>query len=209
MQQSKQITAHSYGFKRLVLLNRYYKITKFYSFLGQTALKGGIAFLLFGALILGLELFLVDFKSLFNSLVEISTPAKVFSFFLLSETTIGIILPEALIAWAAQSTTPWLLTLALATTSYIGGILAYLIGNRLHLVPALRNYLENKASIHIKNLRRWGGLFIFVGAVSPVPHALVSMASGLIRYNFGHYLLWALFRYVRFVFYAIIIFQIF
>ncbi|MDG1188919.1 MAG: short-chain dehydrogenase, partial [Flavobacteriales bacterium] len=59
------------------------------------------------------------------------------------------------------------------------------------------------------NLRKWGGVFVFLGAVSPLPHSMVSMACGLIKYNFKHYLLLSLFRYVRFLVYALVIFQVF
>jgi hypothetical protein len=35
------------------------------------------------------------------------------------------------------------------------------------------------------------------------------MACGLIKYNFKHYLLWSLFRFARFIVYALVIFQVF
>jgi membrane protein DedA with SNARE-associated domain len=79
----------------------------------------------------------------------------------------------------------------------------------LFLIPAVKNYIEVKIAKHIVNLRKWGGVFVFLGAVSPLPHSMVSMASGLIKYNFKHYLLWSLFRYIRFLVYALVIFQVF
>ena len=97
----------------------------------------------------------------------------------------------------------------LASHSYFGGILAYFIGKRVALFPIVKNYLEVKIKKHLSNLRKWGGFFVFVGATLPIPHSLVSMACGIINYNFGHYLLWALFRYLRFVLYALVIFQLF
>jgi len=77
------------------------------------------------------------------------------------------------------------------------------------MIPAIKNHIENKIAKHIVNLRKWGGLFVFIGAMLPIPHSVVSLACGLIKYNFKHYLLWALFRYVRFILYALVIFQIF
>jgi len=195
--------------KRLALLNRYYKITKFYSFLKDTAFKGGAVIVIFVLLLVGLELFVLDFNSLLNNLVATYSPPIVFLFFLVSETILGIIPPEVFIAWASKSATPWLFLFVLATISYIGGIISYFIGNRLFLIPAIKNYIENKIAKHIVNLRKWGGLFVLLGAISPIPHALVSLASGLIKYNFKQYLLWSLFRYARFAIYALIIFQVF
>ncbi len=207
-QYSKTITNQN-SVKRLTLLNRYYRMTQFYSFLKNTAIKGGIAIVFFVTLLLVLEYFFLDFNALLHTLVT-TYPAKIiFSFFLLSETILGIVPPEIFIAWSAKSATPWLFLFILATMSYLGGIIAYFIGNRLYLIPSVRNHIENKIAKHIINLRKWGGLFVFIGAMLPLPHSIVSLACGIIKYNFKHYLLWALFRYLRFFIYALIIFQIF
>ena len=195
--------------KRFVLLNRYYKITKFYSFLKNTAFKGSVAIIVFVLLILGLELFVLDFNSLLNHLVASYSSKFIFSFFLASETILGIIPPEVFIAWASKSANPWLFLLILATISYVGGIISYLIGNRVFLIPSIKNHIENKIAKHIVNLRKWGGLFVLLGAISPIPHSLVSLASGLIKYNFKYYLIWSLFRYARFLIYALVIFKVF
>lgn len=194
--------------KRLVLLNRYYKITKFYSFLKDTAIKGGVAVVLFVLLLVGLEYFFLDINALLNTLVETYPPKIIFSFFLTSETLLGLVPPEIFIAWAGKSATPWFFLFILATMSYIGGIISYFIGNRLFLIAPIKNHIENKIEKHIVNLRKWGGLFVVLGAVSPIPHSLVSLASGLIRFDFRHYLLWSLFRYTRFALYALIIFNV-
>ena len=195
--------------KRLELINRYYKITKFYPFLKDVAVKGSIATVAFVLVVLGLELFVFDINTFLNNLVATYSPQFIFSFFLISETVLGLVPPEVFIAWASKSVTPWLFLLLLATMSYIGGIISYFIGNRMFLIPSVKNHLENKIARHITNLRKWGGFFVFVGAMLPIPQSVVSLASGLIRYNFKHYLLWALFRYVRFAIYAAVIFQIF
>ena len=195
--------------KRLLLINRYYKITGFYPFLKDVAVKGSIAAIAFILVVLGLELFVLDINTFLNKLVSTYSPRIIFSFFLISETLLGLIPPEVFIAWASKSVTPWLFLLLLATMSYVGGIISYIIGNRIFLIPSVKNHLENKIARHITNLRKWGGFFVFVGAMLPIPHSVVSLASGLIKYNFKHYLLWALFRYVRFAIYASVIFKIF
>lgn len=156
------------------LLNRYYQITKFYSFLKNTAFRGGIVVIIFVLLLVVLELFVLDFNSLLNHLIANYSPEYIFSFFLVCETILGIIPPEAFIAWASKSTSPWLFLFILASISY-------LIGNRLFLIPSIKNYIENKIAKHIINLKKWGGLFVFLGATSPIPHSIVSLASGLIK----------------------------
>jgi membrane protein YqaA with SNARE-associated domain len=193
----------------LVLLNRYYQITKFYSFLKNTAFRGGAAVIVFVLLLVVLELFVLDFNSLLNHLVATYSATFIFSFFLASETILGIIPPEVFIAWSSKSASPWLFLFILATISYAGGIISYFIGNRLFLIPNIKNHIENKIEKHIVNLRKWGGFFVLLGAISPIPHSIVILASGLIKYDFKHYLMWSLFRYARFLFYALVIFKVF
>lgn len=193
----------------MVLLNRYYQITKFYSFLKNTAFKGGAGVIIFVLLLVVLELFVLDFNSLLNHLVATYSATFIFSFFLASETILGIIPPEVFIAWSSKSASPWLFLFILATISYAGGIISYFIGNRLFLIPNIKNHIENKIEKHIVNLRKWGGFFVLLGAISPIPHSIVSLASGLIKYDFKHYLMWSLFRYARFLFYALVIFKVF
>lgn len=209
MAQNNKTMVPQTTLKKLALLNRYYKITQFYSFLKETAVKGAIVLVVFATILLGLEYFFLDFNYLLNKLVANYSAGIILSFFLVSETILGLVPPEIFIAWSSKSATPWTLLFALATISYAGGILAYFIGNRLFLIPAVKNHIENKIAVHISNLRKWGGLFVFIGAMLPLPHSIVSVACGMIKYNFKNYLLWALFRYVRFVIYAFVIFQIF
>ncbi|MFV0591444.1 MAG: YqaA family protein [Draconibacterium sp.] len=200
-----------YGFslRRLAILNRYYKIAQFYSFLKSTAYKGGTVTAVFVLLLVSLEIFLLDFDILLNNIVTLYSPKIIYSVFLLSETILGLLPPEVFIAWASQLGTPWAALFVLATLSYAGGVIAYFVGTRLSAVAFIKNHLETKLQKHINNLRKWGGLFVFLGAVSPIPHSIVSLASGLIKYSFKNYLLWSLFRYMRFIIYALIIFGIF
>ena len=64
-------------------------------------------------------------------------------------------------------------------------------------------------SYSVNNKGKWGGVLIVVGALLPLPFSIASMAPGLINYNFGHYLLFGLSRFPRYVIYAIPIFLIF
>ena len=202
-------TLYNNATKRLGLLNRYYKITRFYSFLKDTAFKGGSVVVIFILFLLGLEFFFLDINSLLNSLVETYSPQIVFSSFLISETILGIVPPEIFIAWASKSATPWFFLFGLASISYLGGVISYFIGSRLFLITSIKNHIENKIAKHIVNLRKWGGVFVVLGAISPIPHSIVSLACGLIKYDFKQYLLWALFRYLRFIIYALVIFHVF
>ena len=195
--------------KRLSLINRYFKITQFYSFIKSTAFKGAIVAIIFILLLLFVDSFVVDIGSLLTNLVETCSPLVILSVFLLSESLLGLLPPEIFIAWASKSSNSYLNLFLLSSISYIGGIISYFIGNRLFLIPSVKNHIELKIAKHIINLRKWGGIFVFLGAVSPIPHSIVSMACGLIKYNFKYYLLWSLFRFIRFLVYALVIFQVF
>ena len=164
--------------KRLSLMNRYFKITQFYTFIKSTAFKGGIIAVIFVLLLLVVDSFIVDIGSVLTNLVEVCSPLVIFSIFLISESLLGLLPPEIFIAWASKSDYSILFLLLLATISYIGGIISYFIGSRLFLIPAVKDYIEVKIAKHIVNLRKWGGIFVFLGAVSPLPHSIVSMAFG-------------------------------
>ena len=195
--------------KRLGLLNRYFKITRFYSFLKHTAFKGVFLIVIFIAIVFLLDTFVVDINLLLSNFVDSFSPLVIFTIFLISESILGLLPPEVFIVWVSKSSFPYLFLFTLASISYLGGIISYFIGGRLFLIPAVKNYIEFKIANHIVNLRKWGGVFVFLGAVSPLPHSMVSMACGLIKNNFKNYLLWSLFRYVRFLVYALVIFQVF
>ena len=106
MVQNSKVMDTSMALKKLQLLNRYYRITQFYSFLKKVAIKGGIVLLVFASVLLFLEYFFLDFDYLLNTLVASHSATVVISFFLLSETVLGLVPPELFIAWASKSATP-------------------------------------------------------------------------------------------------------
>ena len=130
------------------------------------------------------------------------------SIFFISESFLGLIPPELFLIWSTESSHPFLYVFLLALLSYMGGIVSFFIGRYLYLIPFIKSFIENQISKHIVNLRKWGGFFIVLGAVSPLPHSLISMTSGLIKYSLRNYLLWSLFRFLRFFIYAVVIFEI-
>jgi len=194
--------------KSVLRLNRYYYLTNFYSFLLGILIRGFFALLFLIATIFCIDFFLVDINSLINSFFEKYSSKLLMSVFFISESFLGLIPPELFIAWASKSPHPFFNVFILATISYLGGVVSYFIGGYLFLIPFVKIFIEVKISKHIINMRKWGGFFIVLGALTPVPHSLVSLSSGLIKYNFKKYLLWSLFRYLRFLLYAIVIFKI-
>jgi membrane protein YqaA with SNARE-associated domain len=181
-------------------------MTKFYDFLKSTSLKGGITLAIAVIIFVILDYFWLDTDAILNSLVQNYSPFFILGIFFASETILGLLPPEIFIAWASKMGSPIFFLFLLAALSYLGGITAYYIGKFVAKIPSVQQKLENKIALHINNLRKWGGFFVVIGALLPLPHAIVSFACGLINYNFKHYSLWALFRFLRFAIYGWIIF---
>jgi len=197
-----------YYLRRWSLLHRYYKITRFYSFLKKTAYQAFFLIVIFVLLLIAVNFLIIDINLLINHIIERYSPEVIILWFLISESILGLIPPEIFILWSSKSGSPILFLFALATVSYIGGAISYFIGMRISLMPAVRKHVEQKIKQHIINLRKWGGLFVVLGAISPIPHSIVSIGAGLINYKFQYYLLWSLFRYLRFVIYYLVILQV-
>ncbi len=194
---------------RLMVLNRYYKMTRFYDFLKELFIKTGIALGIFVLIFVAFDRFIFDTQDLLHLVVTNCSSWIVFSVFFTSEIIMGLVPPEFFIAWGASTVNPWLIMFLLASVSYLAGVVMYLFGNLMLRLPSVKKYIDRKLSKHIVNLRKWGGFFIFIGAIFPVPHAAVSFTSGVIKFNFKRYLAWALFRYLRFFIFAFLVLNIF
>jgi len=194
--------------RRWSLVHRYYKITRFYSFLKNTSYQAFFIIVIFVLLLMAVNFLVIDLNLLIDHIIERYSPKIIILCFLISESILGLLPPEIFILWSSKSGSPILFLFTLATVSYIGGAVSYFIGMRISMMPAVRKHVEQKIKQHIINLRKWGGLFIVLGAISPIPHSIVSIGAGLINYKFQYYLLWSLFRYLRFVIYYLIILQV-
>lgn len=193
---------------RFRLLHQYYSYTGFYRFVKNSIRKSIVPILIFVASLWLVHEFVVDFNDLFATIINTYSPLSILAIFFASETFLGLIPPEIFIAWADKTSSPILYLTLLATLSYIGGILSYTMGKIMSKIPSVYNYLEVKMGKHIKMIRKWGGFLIVVGALLPIPFSITSIAAGIIHYKFTNYLLFGLLRFVRFLFYAIVIFNV-
>jgi len=194
---------------KIRLLHQYYSYTGFYSFVKASLLKAIIPIVIFiGALWLVHE-FVIDFDDLFKSIIANYSPLSILAVFFASESILGLVPPEIFIAWADKTDMPIFYLSLLALLSYFGGIISYSIGKVISKMPVVYRYLEGKMKKYVNMIRRWGGFLIIVGALLPLPFSLTSIAAGLIHYSFKNYLLFGLLRFVRFIIYAAVIFNIF
>lgn len=192
-------------FKRIHL---YYKYTGFYSFVGQSLKKAIIPVLSILAVLVVLDLYVVDFASVFQYITETFAPINILLVFLISESLLGLVPPEIFIAWSHKMPQPILYLSVLATLSYVGGIISYFIGKWILTIPRVYNYVEGKMKKHLVQIRKWGGFLIVVGALLPIPFSMTCMTAGIIHYRFVNLLFFGLLRFVRFYLYAVAIFNL-
>ncbi len=193
---------------RLRLLHQYYTYTGFYRFLGLSLKKSILPILGFIGVLFAIHYFVIDINTALKTITETFSVVSVLAIFFISESILGIIPPEIFIAWSKKLPNPVLYLTILAFLSYLGGIISYITGLSITRIPKVRYAIENKLSKHIKNIRKWGGFLIVVGALFPIPFAMTSLAAGFIRYGFRNYLLFGLLRFARFYLYAIAIFKV-
>ena len=193
---------------KIRLLHQYYSYTGFYSFVKESMKKAITPIILLIVAIVLIDRYLIDFSALFTLITNTYSPIKIFALFFASESFLGLIPPEIFIAWADKSATPILSLSLLALLSYFGGIVSYFIGVSISKTKTVKEYLEVKMKKHLKNIKKWGGFLIVVGALLPIPFSMTSIAAGIINYKFSNYLLFGLLRFVRFYLYAIVIFHV-
>lgn len=194
---------------RLQLLHQYYSYTGFYAFVRSSLGKAVMPILTFVIVLWIIHAFVIDFNTLFTSITTRYSPVTILLVFFTSESLLGLIPPEIFIAWAGKTNTPIVHLTILALASYLGGVISYYIGRAIAGIPSVYQYIEVKMQKHIKMIRKWGGFLIVVGALLPLPFSLASIAAGVINYKFKNYLLFGLFRFLRFFLYALVIFSIF
>jgi membrane protein YqaA with SNARE-associated domain len=131
----------------------------------------------------------------------------IFSIFFASESFLGLIPPDIFIAWTKNSQSPLLYLSFLALLSYLGGVVAYFTGKSLLLVPLINEYFQGKMIKHIKNMQKWGGFLIAVGALLPLPFAMACLAAGMINFSKKYFFLFASLRVFRFIIYGYAIYS--
>ena len=193
---------------KLQLVHQYYSYTGFYSFIWENIKKAILPFILIVSGLILLDHFIIDFNTFFEYITLNYSAISIYSLFFASESILGLIPPELFIAWVKTLDHSFISLSILALLSYLGGCVSYFIGRSILSIPKVSIYIESKMTKHITNIRKWGGFLIIVGALLPIPFSMVSIASGIISFNFKKYLMYGLFRFLRFYLYALAIFSL-
>ncbi len=185
----------------------YYTYTGFYKFILDGLKSAFLPTVLIVGALLYVHYYVIDINEALTILTQRYSDLTIFSVFFASESILGLIPPDIFIAWTKNTEYPILYLSLLATLSYLGGVVSYLLGKAMLIIPSVNHFMFNKMRKHITNMRKWGGLLIAVGALLPLPFAMASMAAGMIKFNFKNFLLFALLRFLRFVVYGFAIYQ--
>lgn len=137
-------------------------------------------------------------------------PVIIYSIFFVSEAVFGIIPPELFMIWALRDELigQYILNvMALSVISYVAGMLGYYIGSHFSTTQFYRTVRKNYLGRFEKHLNRFGGFLVIVAALTPLPFAGICMLMGTVKYPYRRFLLFATFRFARFVVYAMVIWE--
>jgi len=179
-------------------------------FLSRNLVKG---LLWLSLLIAGFFLFKkyvdVDYLSWLKPVYD--SPTLVYTIYSLSELLFGIIPPEIFMMWGLRHNnleTYVLVVLTLSAISYLAGSLGFLIGRYLENTRFFKIFKRRVFGKYEKYLFSFGGFIVIVAALTPLPFSGVSMLVGSAEFPARKFLLFALFRFVRFLAYACIIWEV-
>lgn len=188
--------------------HNYFKRTGRYRFMGKNVLR---LILVIGAFVLalwGFTTFVLDIDQMEEMIFSQLPNWLIFTTLFLSECFTGILPPDMYIIWAKTFPHPYLVVFFLAVLSYTGGIISWAIGTQIHRLKRVKLWVDYKLKEQVKLFRRYGGLVIFISALTPLPFSPVSLVAGMIEYPFRLYWLVALSRFLRFFLYAYFLYQV-
>ena len=131
--------------------------------------------------------------------------ALLFTIFTISEIVFGIIPPEIfMLIWQSQGVmSAYIINLTILTViSYGAGVLGYYIGYTFSKSRLYRRFHVQFLYRYDKQLKRYGGYLVIVGAVTPVPFSAMCMLAGSVKLNFKSFLLICISRVARFAAYG-------
>jgi len=194
--------------KNSELYHYYYKKTGFYKTITINVFKLSFFIVLTILALIILNNYLLDMETIFLSVVEKTHAVFVFIFFFLSDSILlSLIPPDIFILWAESFENKFWVLFLLAITSYLAGIFAYYIGYKISNIKKVENWLNIRFNPIVKSVKKWGGAFIVIAAILPIPWSPALIVSGMLRYPFSIMLLFALFRFARFFIYGAVLFN--
>lgn len=193
---------------KVKLLHQYYSYTGFYRFIWRNVKKAILPIALVILVIYLFNRYVFNINHGLETITETFSRLGVLTTFFISEILLGLVPPEIFIAWTKKTQDPLINLSLIALLSYTGGIIAYYLGKATLRITFVKNYLEVKMAKSLKNVSKWGGFLILVGAVLPLPFSTACFTAGMIKYPIKGVLLFGLFRFLRFAIYGWAIFKV-
>lgn len=140
-----------------------------------------------------------------------SNPLLVLTLFICSEIIFGIIPPEVFMLWSMETgyLGPFFLSIGtLSLISYGAGFLNFTLGKFLKEKVQWLNSKNKYLKKYRQMFDQYGSYLVIVASVTPIPFSAVSLLAGASGMNRTIYLLYSLFRILRYFAYAYILWQI-
>ena len=195
-------------FNKLIIYHIYYRRSGLYKFLLSNVLKILGVFALFILAAFLIESYIIDLDALGPKVFSRFPAPVVYLVFYITETLLGLLPPEVFILWAQQFDNSFWVLAYLAIDSYFAGLSAYGIGLLLRRIPKVKAFLDRKFAIHLARIKKWGGIIIIIAALFPLPWGVISLLSGMLKFPFKNFVLFAFARLFRFHLYALAIYNV-
>jgi membrane protein YqaA with SNARE-associated domain len=142
-----------------------------------------------------------------------ANPGILYGIYTLSEIVFGIIPPELfMMIWILDKidVAGFIVNLSILTAiSYGAGVLGYFIGKNFSKTPFYQNRIREKyLKQYEKNLKKFGGFMVFVGAVTPIPFSATCMLAGSVNMRLKYFLLICIARVLRFAVYGWLVWSV-
>jgi membrane protein YqaA with SNARE-associated domain len=127
------------------------------------------------------------------------------SIFTVSEVVFGIIPPEIfMLIWQTKGVvSEYVFNLSILTIiSYGAGVVGYFLGYYFSKAAVFSGFYQKYLKPLERPLKKYGGLLVVVGAVTPVPYSATCMLAGSVNYSLKTFLLLCITRIIRFAFYG-------
>ena len=187
---------------------RYYKSTGLHSFILSNIIKILIIVAIIVVVALFLNTFIIKISDIPQFLIDNFPMPVVLIFFFCSECFLGMIPPDLFILWVSDMPNAYLMVGLLAGLSYVGGFGAYFIGAIIRRIPKVSVRVQKIYADHVDKIKKWGGIFIVIAALFPIPYAIVCSLAGILKFPVERLFYLGIFRIARFFIYALVIFEV-
>lgn len=194
--------------KRLLIYNTYFRRSGFYGFVFRNLAQLLIIIGALAAILTYVERHIIDLGMVFENLVGGLNSSLVLLVFFISESLLGLLPPDFFILWTSEFDKPYEMVTLLALLSYAGGVISYYIGRGLSMQPRVSGFVARKYKKNFTLVQKWGGVFIVLAALTPLPFSIICLLAGLLRFPVPLFLAFSSTRILRFYAYAVLLFSI-